>query len=168
MSEIGGQEAVTQLGKLIKGIGFAMLTTAMPDGTLRSRPMATQQTEFDGTLWFFTYADSAKVDEVRQDWHVNLAYADPAGNRYVSVSGLARTVRDPAKARELWNPLHKAWFPKGLDDPNLALLRVDVEQAEYWDGPSSKIVQLAGFVKATLTGKSYQGEGTDHAKVDLR
>jgi general stress protein 26 len=145
---------VQKLAKLIKSIKYAMLTTAMPDGTLRSRPMATQAGEFDGTLWFFTHDNTGKVDEIRNDQHVNLAYADPSHNRWVSVSGRASVVRDRRKAEELWTEIHRAWFPDGLDDPTLALLRVDVTDAEYWDGPSTKVAQLAGFVKALVTGKS--------------
>src|SRR5207253_1026725 len=128
---------VQKLAKLIKGIKFAMLTTADTDGTLHSRPMATQETDFDGALWFFTYADSGKVHELQQDRAVNVSYADPSSNRYVSVSGTAQVVHDRAKAKELWSPAHKAWFPDGLEDPNLALLRIQVTKAEYWDGPSS-------------------------------
>ena len=156
---------VQKLARMIKGIRIAMLTTASVDGTLRSRPMATQKTDFDGTLWFFTDADSPKVDEVRDDQQVNVGYADPDSNRYVSISGAARVVRDRAKIKELWSPLHKAWFPNGPDDPNIALLKVEVTQAEYWDGPSNTFVQLAGFLKATLTGKRYHpGE---NEKLDL-
>ena len=69
--------------------------------------------------------------------------------------------------KELWNPIHKAWFPKGVDDPNLGLLRVDIEKAEYWDPPSSKVVQLIGFAKAIVTGKAYDEEATEHQKVNL-
>ena len=166
MSETAHQGDVEKLGKLIKGIKFAMLTTAMPDGTLRSRPMATQQVEFDGVLWFFTQYNSGKVDEIRNDQHVNVSYADPSDNRYVSVSGRAMIVRDRKKSEELWTELHRAWFPKGLDDPNLALLRVDVHDAEYWDGPSSKVVQLAGFVKAMVTGKP-ANDLTENRKLHL-
>ena len=166
MSEqLNHDEAVKTLGKLIGDIKFAMLTTAEPDGTLRSRPMATQQKDFDGTLWFFTKAASPKVAEAQQDHHVNVSYSSPDHNQYVSVSGLATLVRDQAKAKELWNPLYKAWFPDGLDDPDLALLRVDVTKAEYWDTPSSPVVHVVGFVKAMATGTSYKpGE---HAKVEL-
>lgn len=149
---------IEKLHELIKDIRTAMLTTVEEDGSLRSRPMATQETDLgdlDGNLWFFTPASSAKVGEVRREQHVNLSYAAPDSNRYVSVSGTARIVRDPAKAKELWNPALKAWFPKGLDDPDLALLRVEVGKAEYWDAPSSKMVQLVGFVKAIATGQRY-------------
>ena len=157
--------AVAKLGALIKGIKVAMMTTIESDGTLRSRPMATQPTEFDGRLWFFTRADSSKVAEIGQCHEVNLSYADPSKERYVSVSGTSQLVRDEAKAKELWNPLYKAWFPKGLDDPESALLRIDVSKAEYWDAPSGKLVQLVGFLKAIATGKSY--EPGEHEKVKL-
>lgn len=157
--------AIAKLGEMIQGIRIAMLTTAMPDGTLRSRPMAAQQTEFDGDLWFFTEAASEKVHEIQDDQHVNLSYAAPDDNRYVSVSGRAAIVRDREKAEELWNPLFKAWFPRGLEDPNLALLKVSVEQAEYWDSPSSTVVHLAGFAKAMTTGQKY--EPGDNEKINL-
>jgi general stress protein 26 len=157
--------AIQKLGEMIQEIEVAMLTTVDADGTLRSRPMVTQRTVFDGDLWFFTRADSAKVDEVRRAETVNLSYAAPDKQRYVSVSGTARLVRDRPKAEALWNPFLKAWFPGGLDDPDLALLKVSVERAEYWDSPSSAVVHLVGFVKALATGQPYKpGE---NEKVDL-
>ncbi len=160
-------ETIQKLGELIKDVKIAMLTTADADGTLRSRPMATQKTEFDGTLWFFTRASSPKVEEVEREHQVNLSYAAPDSNTYVSVSGSAELVRDAAKAKELWNPILKAWFPKGLEDPNLALLSVRVEKAEFWDSPSSMMVQIAGFVKAIATGHSYQPGPGEHEKITL-
>jgi general stress protein 26 len=150
---IGRQEGIEKLGKLIKGIKFAMLTTAEADGSLRSRPMATQRTKFDGRLWFFTKESSPKVKEVRGDRHVNVSYADPDDQNYVSVTGTARVVTDRAKIRELWNPAYRAWFPKGVDDPEIALLRVDVTRAEYWDAPSSAMAHLYGMAKAAVTGR---------------
>jgi len=159
-------EHVQKLADLIRDIDIAMLTTVAEDGSLRSRPMATQKAEFDGVLWFFTRASAPKVDEVQRDQHVNVSYADPAHNRYVSVSGTAHLVRDPHKIRELWNPAYKAWFPHGLDDPDLALLRVFPERAEYWDSSSGTMVHIIGYVKAVLTGTEYRpGE---HEKLDLR
>ena len=160
-------DAIKTLGALIKDIKFAMLTTVEDDGSLRSRPMATQQAEFDGDLWFFTGASSAKVGEVQRDRQVNVSYADTDGQRYVSVSGTAQLVRDRAKIKELWNPIFKAWFPDGLDDPDLALLKVAVERAEFWDSPSSKVVQLYGFVKAVATGKRPSDEIGDNEKLSF-
>jgi len=146
---------IAKLAKLVKGIKVAMLTTQEGDGTLRSRPMATQEAEFDGTLWFFTEASSHKVDEIDREHNVNLSYADESDNRYVSVSGRARLVRERAKIDELWSPILKAWFPRGKEDPEIVLLRVDVEKAEYWDAPSSTLVKLVGFAKAMVTGQPY-------------
>ncbi len=158
-------EAIAKLGELIQDIRIAMLTTTERSGELRSRPMATQDAGFDGTLWFFTGADSGKVQEISGDQDVNVAYVDHDKSRYVSVSGRATLVRDQAKIDELWSPIVKAWFPDGKDDPNLALLKVDVTGAEYWDAPSSKLVQVAGFVKAIATGQTY--DSGEHGEVSL-
>ncbi len=150
------EEDVAKLARLIKDIDIAMLTTLEDDGTFHSRPMQTQVKEFDGDLWFFTRASAPKVNEVQHHKNVNLSYAAPSHNRYVSVTGTASLSFDRAKIEEFWNPAYKAWFPDGLDDPDLALLKVSVEKAEYWDTPSSPVVHLAGFVKAMATGKPYQ------------
>jgi general stress protein 26 len=158
------QESIEKLKELIEGIDFAMLTT-IADGKFRSRPMSTQKFEFDGDLWFFTSEDTHKVDEIQADNRVSVAYANPDDNVYVSVFGRAEVVKDRAKMEELWNPILKAWFPEGLDDPTLCLLKVSVEEAEYWDSPNSKIVQIAGFVKALVTGQP--AEGGEYGKVSL-
>lgn len=162
----GRADAVKKLGELIKEIEFAMLTTVEEDGSLRSRPMATQQVEFDGDLWFFTRADAPKVEEIEREHQVNASYSRPDAQRYVSLSGTARLVRDRAKIEELWNPAYKAWFPEGLDDPQLALLKVTVEKGEYWESSASAIVHLIGFAKAVVTGQEYHpGE---NEKIDLK
>jgi len=163
--DVGQKDAITHLGELIDGIKVAMMTTVEPDGSLRSRPMWTHEREFDGKLWFFTREHSAKVDEVEHDHHVSLSYSEPAKDRFVSVSGRCRLVLDKEKARELWNPALKAWFPEGLDDPELALLCIQVEKAEYWDTPNSRMVQLIGFAKAVLTGEQYRPG--DNEKINL-
>ena len=115
--------------------------------------MSTQEFEFDGDLWFFTSDKTHKAAEIKADNRVNVAYSKPDDNTYVSVSGRGEIVKNKAKIEELWSPILKAWFPDGLDDPSLCLLKVAVEQAEYWDAPSSKLVQLFGFVKALATGQ---------------
>jgi general stress protein 26 len=148
-------DAIRKFGELVKDIKFAMLTTENAEGLLHSRPMATQQVEFDGDLWFFTGSGTTKISELDSHQQVNVSYSQPDDDRWVSASGTAQTVHDRAKMKELWNPLFKAWFPKGLDDPDICLIRVKVESAEYWDTPSSKMVQLAGFIKAVATGERY-------------
>jgi general stress protein 26 len=160
------QNPVEHLWSLIKDVKVAMLTTEVTEGWLRSRPMATQQAEFTGDLWFFTRESSGKVAEARRHEQVNLSYAKPSDNQYVSVSGTAELVHDAAKNKQLWNPIYKAWFPKGLEDPELALLKVHVERAEFWDSPTSTMVQIAGFLKAMASGKSYQPGPGEHGTVE--
>ena len=155
MSQPENESPTEKLGALIKDIKFAMLTTVDDDGTLRSRPMATQNGTFDGELWFFTRASSPKVHEIEHEQHVNVSYAQPDDQTYVSVSGKARLVRDAKKNEELWTPAMKAWFPNGPDDPETALLNITVEKAEYWESASSTVVHVIGFVKAVVTGKPY-------------
>jgi general stress protein 26 len=157
---------VNKLAQLIKDIRIAMMTTCGDDGALRSRPMATQQNEFDGTLWFFSGLSTGKVDELHKNPVVNLAYADPADARYVSVSGNVEVSRDHGKMQEFWSDLYKAWFPQGLADPDLCLLRVDVTTAEYWDAPAGKMVAFLGILQAAATGEPSHAIG-EHGEVDL-
>ncbi len=158
-------ESVEKLAKLIRGFKFAMLTTVDLDGSLYSRPMACQQQEFTGELWFFTSRSSGKIRSIESDQHVNVSYASPSDQVFISVSGRASIITDHHKFDEFWSPLYKAWFPLGLEDPDLILLRVHVESAEYWDSPSNMIVKLVGFAKAILTGHPVSmGE---HRKVNL-
>ncbi len=158
------EESIKKLGEMIEDIDFAMLTT-MDGGKLRSRPMSTQKFDFDGDLWFFTSDQTHKVEEIEKDDRVNVAYSHPGKNSYVSVSGTASIVTDREKIEELWNPILKAWFPKGLDDPTLCLLKVSVEEGEYWDSSNSTLVQIVGFFKALATGE--RADGGDHGKVNL-
>lgn len=154
-------EDLNKLAAALKDIKFTMFTTVAPDGALCSRPMATLKVEeknFDGKLWFFTDRNSPKVSNIEKDQHVNLAYAEPSKQKYVSVCGRANMVEDRQKMKELWTPAMKAWFPEGIDDPSLGLMCVDVESAELWDSPPSKVVQLVGMVKAVATGERYHGE----------
>ena len=144
---------IQHFAKLTKDIKFAMFTTVSRDGTLRSRPMTLQQNEFDGTLWFFADRWSHLASDIGDGSRVNLSFADIKNNSYLSASGQADVVFDKAKERELWNPFYKAWFPEGLEDTKLCLIKVTVESADYWESPSSPLIHLVGFAKAVLTGQ---------------
>ncbi|MDF7811735.1 pyridoxamine 5'-phosphate oxidase family protein [Hymenobacter sp. YC55] len=156
---------VTELIKRIKDIKIAMLTTAEQDGTLHSRPMYTQEPENDGTLWFYTEKDSAKIYEVKEDQHVSLNYSKPNDNLYVSVSGTATVTTNSELIKKYWSEGLRAWFPKGPEDPNIALLRINIVRGEYWDQPSNVLVRAFGYVKAVTTGERYQPTGDEHAQV---
>jgi general stress protein 26 len=145
--------AVYRLNELIEGIEFAMLTTVRTDGSLHSCPMATSQVDADEILWFLSDTDTEKVEALRTDRRVNVSYADPVAGRYVSITGVCQLVRDHEKAKALWTPLYKAWFPKGIEDPNLILLKVHVLQAEYWDAPENRMVEVRGWAESTAASK---------------
>jgi general stress protein 26 len=160
------EQGVATLLQIINRVHVAMMTTTEPADTLRSRPLATLRTEeFDGFLWFYTAADSPKIAEIDSHHEVNLSYADPAHHLYASVSGHGVVVRDAEKMAERWNPIVKAWFPDGLDDPNLVLLKVSVDKAEYWDASGTPVKRLAAFKKALTTGNT--SDLVDNKKLRL-
>lgn len=151
-------DALARLQDLVSDIDIAMVTTVTPDGALHSRPMATREFTDEGEIWFFTSDESAKAQDLESEHAVNLSYADPHKHHYVSITGNATLVHDRARARDLWHSKLKTWFPAGLDDPHVVLLRVRVETAEFWDAPSSRMVQL-------FTPRTDDGE---HTRVDIR
>lgn len=159
------EEAIRKIASLIEGIDIAMFTTISENGRFHSRPMMTQQTEFDGVLWFFSNDHGPKTDELKRNAAVNLTYADGDKHRYVSLNGSAEVVHDRAKAAELWTPACKVWFPKGLDDPELALIKVTVEDAETWEAPGGKAQHFFGMAKALVTGATY--DETENEKLRL-
>jgi general stress protein 26 len=161
---MGNAENKQKLWELIGDIKFAMLTTQDEDGSLHSRPMTVlEQHPGKDELLFFTAVDAPKVDEIESVHAVNVSFAEPAKNRYVSVSGRAWVSQESELIDRLWSPLHQAWFPEGKESPRLAVLHVAVEYAEFWDAPSSKMVQVAGYVKALATGAP--AKPGVHAKV---
>ena len=143
-----------KLGDMIGGIDIGMLTTVEEDGSLRSRPMWAIRKEVEqGLLWFFTRASAHKTAEIEHEHHVGVAFSAPNKQDYVSVSGRATLVRDRAKIDQFWSSAVKVWFPKGEDDPDVALLRVTIDKGEYWDAPSGTMLYLFGLAKAALTGE---------------
>lgn len=155
-----------KLGDLIDDIEVAMLTTQAADGSLVSRPLQTLQFDRKGDLLFFTEADSGKVDELEAKPEVNLAYAHPGKHCYVSVRGTASVSHDRAKIDELWSPVHKAFFPNGKDDPNLAVLRIKVRDADYWESSGNFITRALEFTRA-IVNQDAAALG-DHGKLEGR
>jgi general stress protein 26 len=143
------------LWEIVKDIKFAIFTTHHSNGHLQGRPMTTQNKSIDEeeSLWFFMSRSSDTVEDLLEQPMVHVGYADPDRDAYVSVSGTASVVDDRAKKEQLWSKMTEAWFPKGIDDPDLALVRVQIAHAEYWDVKDSKPVQLFKMAKAAMTGK---------------
>ena len=164
ITELRGREGVERIGALIADIRFAMLTTVAADGSLDSRPMATQKVQFDGTLWFLTGSDSRKVNEIAENARVTLTFSDPDKGCYVALKGHGNVSNDRAKIHELWNPAYKAWFPEGEDDPQIRVLRVDVTDGEFWDTTDGKVVRSIKYLAAAAGAHVKMGE---HGSVSV-
>jgi general stress protein 26 len=148
-------EQVRKVADLAKGIRVGMLTTVDADGHFISRPMAQQEVEFDGDLWFFAERDSRKVAQITANPHVGVTLT--SNDTWISLDGQAEIVDDKAKAKELWNAWVEAWMPEGPDDANVVLIKVSSHSAEYWDTPGGRIASVISFVKAKVTGERYDG-----------
>ncbi len=156
-------EATKKIYDLIRNIKTAALVTTTDDGHLHSRPMVTQDAEFDGDVWFFAERDSDKVYEAQANPQVNVTYA--SGNTFVSLAGRLSIVDDLVKKKELWKEPLRVWFENGPEDPNVVLLKVEAEEAQYWDAPDGPIGSLVAMIRVALTGdKDAAGES---AKVEL-
>ncbi len=144
-------EGVAKVAELVKDMRMAMLVTIDSQGRPHSRPMATQQAPFDGTLWFMTSENTAKLTEISANPRVNVAYASSSAESYLSISGNAEVLNDRERIREFWNPFLRAWF-ESAEDPTIRLIRITVDEAEYWDTPGGKVASLISMVKAAVTG----------------
>lgn len=153
-----------RLSELIKDIRFAMLTTSNTAGDLHSRPMTTAQADQDGILWFIIGRSAQSSADILLHPQINLSYSDPETHCYISVSGRATLVEDHARIHKFWQSDYSVWFPKGVDDPELVLLKVVVEKAEVWQSPSTWIGRSLAFSKAEVSDqptaqKSDKAEG---------
>ena len=165
VKDLSGQEGIEKIAELIKDTHICMMTTAAVNGSFDSRPMATQKATFDGTVWFLTRHESGKVKELEHDAHIGLMYADTSNAKYVTAKGKAEVSQDKAKIKELWNPMFKAWFPEGEDDPSIAVLKVTVQEAQYWEASSSKILRGAKYLAAAVTGGKVELGETGHVTL---
>ena len=166
-NDLSHDEKIEKLDKLIRDIGICMFTTVDADtGKLHSRPMAVQGGLDGHDLYFFSYRDSAKMDDVQDTVKVNCAFSCPKDQHYVSVEGDARMTFDRAKMEEKWDASLNAWFGKGLDTPGICMIAVRVGDAQYWDAPNNTLIHLYGMAKAAITGESVKDAG-ENEKVSM-
>jgi general stress protein 26 len=157
-----------KLQDLLHDFRTAMLVPRTTDGKLRSRPMAVAEMQAEGVLWFITQRSSNKLDEIARDDHVNVAMQSTA--KFLSISGTATAVDDRAKIAELWSETWKVWFPGGKDDPSLLLLKVQVQEGEYWDDSGVqglKYLFEAGKAYLSGTRPDVASDANMHGKVIL-
>jgi len=159
-------ESTSALWQKIEHVRIGMLTTVSSDNALVSRPMTNQKVDKDGFLWFYVSDESSVSKQIEACHDVNVSFAAPEDSLYVSVAGQAEIVKDKALIHSMWNPIVAAWFPNGPDDPHVALIKVEIRSAEYWDSKLSKMTQLLKMAKAAITGKP-PTDISDHQKIAL-
>lgn len=151
--DLNDKDALNKFRKLAEEINICMFITNTANDHEHTRPMATIEVEEDGSLWFFTDVRSVKVDEVNSQHLVHLVYAHPGKESYLDVWGQAEVVRDRQQIKDKWSPMVKAWFPAGVDDPNVALLKVKTSEAYYWEAATGKMVKALKIAASVVTGK---------------
>ena len=156
---------VSKLLDKIKDVKYATLTTLDAQRRLHGRPMYTCEPGNDEALWFFSEKDAQKISEISANSQVGLGYSDPNAAIYVTIAGTATVTDDRQKIKDLWREDFRGFFPDGPDDPNLTLIRVEIENGEYWDSPSNIFVRAAAYVKAVTTGEKHQPTEDEQAKV---
>ena len=148
--ELDPREASERLRAKIGDRAIAMVTATDRRYMPASRPLLTQQFDDNGVLWFFVPSDGSLALGIETNPRVSATYSDPGRGVYVSLSGYARLVYDPDRIFNLWDERVEPWFRQGPLDPRLALLRVDVDHAEYWDEHSKGMVRLLALAHAAL------------------
>ena len=154
-------EAVEKIKKLVHDADVCMFTTSLQRLPLSSRPMSTSQVDDQGNLWFLSKRSSDKNQEIEADEKVKLFYASKGNAEYLSVYGGATIIVNRSKAVELWTPLAKAWFPGGVDDPELSIIKVTPLDSYYWDTKHNKLVSLLKIASAMVTGNANDDDGVE-------
>ena len=163
--QVAVTQDITKLLDKIKEVKYATLTTLNAQGHLHGRPMYTCEPGNDGALWFFSEKDAQKVSEIHANPQVGLGYSDPDKATYVTIAGTASEVDDKEKIKELWREDFRGFFPKGVDDPNITLIKVAIESGEYWDTPGNIFVRAFAYAKVLATGEKHQPTPDEQAKV---
>ena len=151
--------------EIMEDVAVCMVTTHAGN-QMRSRPMHAFPERDEGAIYFVTDTRGAKDDEIAAAPDVCLSFADIGDNTFLSITGRAEMVRDPAKAEELWSSEAQAWWPRGPQDPAVRVLRVAPEQAEYWDTRGNSIVVALKVMAARMTGR--QPDLGENKKVQVR
>lgn len=157
VQHLGRQEAIKKIQDLAEAANTCLFTTNLGEAPLSTRPMATQKVDEDGNLWFFSEKDSHKNLHIETDNRVQLFYANQGSSEYLSIYGEAVLMQDADKAKELWKAIDKTWFNEGPGDPTLTIIRVEPQDAYYWDTKNGKVVSLVKIAIGAVTGKELDG-----------
>jgi general stress protein 26 len=167
MSTLDHASHVAELAAKIKPVRFGMFTTVDQHGHLTSQPMTNQEIDSEGGLWFYTSTLTDLWENIAANPKVNVSFAEPEDMLFVSISGTAERVVDRARIKELWNPMVAAWFPNGVDDPHVVLVRVAARSVHSWDSNDNKMTSMFDMAKAAITGTRPEVEPGEHGKFQL-
>ncbi len=159
-------EQIIKLKEIIEPIKICMFTTLDDKNRINSRPMTTIKIAPDGDIWFFTNDYSEAIHDVSKDNTVDLIYSHPGQNSYAHIRGSSTVVLSKEKIKELWHPMLKAWFPLGMDDPKLCLIKVAMKEASYWNAGSNKMINFFNILKAIATREIY--DDGEHGKIKVK
>ncbi len=143
------QEDRSKLYEMINEVRLAMLTTIEKNGSLHTRPMANHEIDENGDIWFFTSKDSVIANNIAVNPHVSLGYSNPEEGNYVAITGNAQLVDNHEIIAEKWTADVQAWFPKGVSDPNIILIRVHPLNGQFWD----TLTTTVGYSQTSLSGE---------------
>jgi len=153
--QLSGDAAIEKVRELLPRFQSAMLITHTAQGEVHVRPLALQgdASTFGGTLWFFTDRRSRKVGESEAGGPVSIVCQSDEHSVYLHLTGKAAVIDDKQRMRELYTPVLRTWFPQGLEDEHLALLRFDAEAGTYWRVKGGMVLSAISFAKAVATGQ---------------
>lgn len=166
VKNLNDREAIEKIQKLAGKESICLFATNLSKIPLTTRPMGTQEVDEEGNLWFMSAKSSDKNEEIEQDNRVQLFYSNTGSSEYLSIYGTAEIVFDRQKIDELWNPIAKAWFKEGKNDPEISLIKVTPEAAYYWDTKNSKMIDFIKIVASAVTGKTMDGGVEGKLRVD--
>ena len=157
IKNLNREAAMKKIKEIADEADICLFATALTELPISARPMSRQQIDDDGTIWFFSEADSHKNHHIQEDGRVQLFFSNRNSSEYLSVYGTAVILRDTQKAKELWTPLAKTWFNGGPEDPMLTIIKVTPEDGYYWDTKDGKLVTLLKMGVGAITGKEIDG-----------
>jgi general stress protein 26 len=164
--ETADHENIEKFRDMVDDVDIAILST-YNGKEIKSRPMATTEIDKEGNIWFITDEYSGKVDDVESEHKVSVSYSNPTHNTYVVVNGSAAVITDRDKIEKLFNSAVRAFFPKGIDDPSLALLKIKPYEIEYWTNHHDEgMLRFMGILGSSPVADDELHHG-EHGKINL-
>ena len=161
IKNLRNSEAIEKIKELAMAANICIFVTNLTELPLSARPMATQEVDEEGNIWFLSKNDSDKNLHIAVDNRVQLFYSNGSNYEYLSIYGTGEILDDRAKIEELWTPIVKAWFKEGQNDPSISLIKVKPSDAYYWDTKNNKMISLIKIAISALTGFTKDDGGVE-------